>query len=861
MMTHRKLTLIMILVLILLGNSAHAKIKWTGNGENSFWDNGANWNKGGRIPLPDEDAQIDIDGTNCLIDEINVDDKAAVCGQLQVMHRGASDAEVTLTVDGGTLRTSGRLYIGAGSSSAPGGTGTVIVQSGQVLVPQILLGRYVNNAAIILNGGRIECSGPLEIGVNVNAQSTRTLTINGGVLKALNMSGSSQGAIVMNGGVLELGTLNLNDLVSLDVRDGTVLLTGSGDQTDAVLAYAQAGYVTVFGESATRGGLVLAYDAELGQTAVTADASQMDLTRAWAPAPVGGGVPVDVNFLLWKPGNETALTQGHDVYLGVDANTVADATVDTPMGVYMGRQDANSYDPDELVLGQTYYYRVDQIDGTTGEIYTGEVWNFTVQNALIIDNFNEYANWEAVLEVWEEAASAWNTISTGFAADGNSMRITLNHPNQTADQKGTHGALILGRDMDFTVHGARALAFDFASDPNQGFLRDFYIELSDGVTASRVTIDDPVIVRNRAWGLVDIDLARFTGVNLAQIKTMTVGINVLSSVNQPVSVYFDSFRLFPSRCVLGRTLASDLNGDCLVDDADLTILLDRWLEGTVQVTAAQPPEPNTWFTFDELDPWYGTFMDEMDDRSDPNFPQVVTEIALNVTVGLSSGFDGTGAVVLPGDDQPDVRGEGESYINVNRAGIESLGGSALTASLWVNGDPATQPFNDVVLDAGEAGSMIRFECPDSQGRVVFTHGFQPRDQVIWQDAALADWAGEWNHYALVKDAVQGVQQIYHNGLLVAENAEAFQASLSLVDMRIGATNQPVPQRPYHGKLDDLRFYGSALPQAAILSLAGVDAVEQAPVTPADINEDGVVDQADRDLLDADMGRTQLWPAD
>jgi hypothetical protein len=60
-------------------------------------------------------------------------------------------------------------------------------------------------------------------------------------------------------------------------------------------------------------------------------------------------------------------------------------------------------------------------------------------------------------------------------------------------------------------------------------------------------------------------------------------------------------------------------------------------------------------------------------------------------------------------------------------------------------------------------------------------------------------------------------------------------------------------------LDDLRFYGSALPQSAILSLAGVEALEQAPVTPADINDDGTVDQADRDLLDADMGRTQLWP--
>jgi hypothetical protein len=60
-------------------------------------------------------------------------------------------------------------------------------------------------------------------------------------------------------------------------------------------------------------------------------------------------------------------------------------------------------------------------------------------------------------------------------------------------------------------------------------------------------------------------------------------------------------------------------------------------------------------------------------------------------------------------------------------------------------------------------------------------------------------------------------------------------------------------------LDDLRFYGTALEQPAILALAGVETLEQAPVTPADINGDGIVDQADRDLLDADMGRTQLWP--
>ncbi|MCF7973628.1 MAG: LamG domain-containing protein [Phycisphaerae bacterium] len=850
----RRLTWIILLGLTLICSSAQAKIKWTGNGDNSFWDNGDNWNKGGRLPLPDEDAQIDIDGAHCLIDEINVGDKEAVAQQLQLMYRGDPDTAVTLTVDGGILRLNGKLFIGA-----EGGSGTLVVESGQVSMPQIQLGKNAQNASIVMNGGRIDCSGSLEIGVNVNEASTRQLTINGGVLKALNMNSSSQGSVLLNGGVLELGSLTLDERVSLDILDGTLVLAGHGDQRDTVEAYAQAGFLTVFGEHATRGGLVIQYDADTDQTVVSADPSQMDLTRAWGPAPVGGGIATEIDALVWTPGNDTRATLGHDVYFGVDAGAVADATADDPMGVYMGRQDGASFDLPELSLAETYYYRVDQIDAATGEIHTGEVWSFTVENTLMIDNFNDYANWEAVLEVWEESGSAWNTISTDFSAGGNAMRVTLNHPNQTDEQKGTHGALILGRDMDLTVHGARVLAFDFASDPNQGFVENIYIELSDGMTASRVTIDDPVTVRNRAWGQVDIDLARFAGIDLAQVKRMAVGVNLLSSVDQPVSVYFDNFRLLPSRCVPDRTLPSDLNRDCTVDEADLAILLDRWLEGTVQVTAAQAPDPSTWLTFDELDPWYLAFMDETEDRSDPNFPRVVTSPSSNVTVDLLGGFDGAGAAVFPGDDQPDIRGEGESFVHVNKAGIECLAGSTLTVSLWVNGDPASQPFNDVVFEAGEAGSLIRFECPDSQGRVVFTHGMLPRDIVTWNGSVFSDWAGEWNHYALVKDAAQGIQQIYHNGLLVAENAEAFQSSLWLDDMRIGATNQPIAQRPYHGKLDDLRFYGAALPQAAILSLAGRDTVEQAPVTPADINGDGVVDQADRDLLDADMGRIQLWP--
>jgi hypothetical protein len=166
----------------------------------------------------------------------------------------------------------------------------------------------------------------------------------------------------------------------------------------------------------------------------------------------------------------------------------------------------------------------------------------------------------------------------------------------------------------------------------------------------------------------------------------------------------------------------------------------------------------------------------------------------------------------------------------------------------------------MVLNISNAARYAtQFECPDSQGRVIFSHGIIPRDTVIWSGATAADWAGQWNHYALVKDAAKGIQQIFHNGRLVAEATDAFQTTPATGDMRIGATNQPKPTRPYHGKLDDLRIYGEALSQAGILSLAGASQIEQAPVTPADINQDGIVDQRDKDLLEADMGKEQLWP--
>ncbi len=93
------------------------------------------------------------------------------------------------------------------------------------------------------------------------------------------------------------------------------------------------------------------------------------------PTPADGDteVPRDGTILSWTP-NSTAVS--HDVYLGLDYDDIDDGM--TSGSVYMGRQDANSYDPGRLEFGRTYYWRVDEV-ASDGSIIKGEVWSFTVE--------------------------------------------------------------------------------------------------------------------------------------------------------------------------------------------------------------------------------------------------------------------------------------------------------------------------------------------------------------------------------------------------------------------------------------------------------------------------------------------------
>ncbi len=78
------------------------------------------------------------------------------------------------------------------------------------------------------------------------------------------------------------------------------------------------------------------------------------------------------SILAWEAGE---FAREHNVYLGTDFDDVNNATT----GVSMGQTDTR-YDAGTLAFDQTYYWRVDEVNGAPDRtVFKGDVWSFTVE--------------------------------------------------------------------------------------------------------------------------------------------------------------------------------------------------------------------------------------------------------------------------------------------------------------------------------------------------------------------------------------------------------------------------------------------------------------------------------------------------
>ena len=96
-----------------------------------------------------------------------------------------------------------------------------------------------------------------------------------------------------------------------------------------------------------------------------------ELARDPIPANEATDVARDTD-LGWTAGGYAV---AHDVYLGTSFEDVNDGTVPVSAG-----QAESTYDPGILEYGQTYYWRIDEVNGAPDNtVFKGTIWSFTVE--------------------------------------------------------------------------------------------------------------------------------------------------------------------------------------------------------------------------------------------------------------------------------------------------------------------------------------------------------------------------------------------------------------------------------------------------------------------------------------------------
>jgi hypothetical protein len=103
--------------------------------------------------------------------------------------------------------------------------------------------------------------------------------------------------------------------------------------------------------------------------------------------------------LSWTSGRYAV---SHDVYFGSDFDIVNDANRNSdPFGVLVSQnQTGNNYKPGILDFNTTYYWRIDEVNEPN--IWKGWVWSFTTGNYLVVDDFEDYNDYQPdrIFDTW-----------------------------------------------------------------------------------------------------------------------------------------------------------------------------------------------------------------------------------------------------------------------------------------------------------------------------------------------------------------------------------------------------------------------------------------------------------------------------
>jgi len=255
------------------------------------------------------------------------------------------------------------------------------------------------------------------------------------------------------------------------------------------------------------------------------------------PDPASDAVDVAPGLTLsWRPGRQAAV---HDVYMSTDEQAVIDGTA--PVVTVS----ETSLDTGMLNLAQTYYWRVDEVnEAATIPVWEGDVWNFSTQPYIVIDDFEAYTDMEGstVFETWIDGWENGTCSQAGYwdppfnekaIVHGGGQSMPLIYSN-TKDPYYSEIERSFDEPQDWTLYGIGTLVIHIRGGmDNTGQL---YAKINN----AKVPYDGELT--DLLWQPWSIDLSAVNA-NLAKVTELTIGIEGSGAEG---ILYVDDVQLLPA---------------------------------------------------------------------------------------------------------------------------------------------------------------------------------------------------------------------------------------------------------------------------------------------------------------------------
>jgi hypothetical protein len=510
--------------------------------------------------------------------------------------------------------------------------------------------------------------------------------------------------------------------------------------------------------------------------------------QAREPSPDSGATNVDVDVTLgWRAGRQAA---SHNVYMSTDEQAVIDGTAPATVVTEAGQG------PLSLDLGGTYYWRVDEVnDAETPTTWQGDIWAFSTQEFLVVDDFESYNDIETgqegsnlIYETWLDGFGiATNGSTMGYtAAFQPTMELSTVHGGaQSAPMEYDNAAAAFSEvtrtlaSQDWTAYGVQTLSLWFYGDganlPGQLYVKINGVQVNYDGDASNLT--------GATWQVWNIDLTS-VGTNLQSVTSLTIGIEGPGATG---TLLLDDIRLYAYPRQLVTPMAPDPAG----------LLAHYELEGNANDSAGTAHGTVAG----------GTFVAG-------RFGQAISLAGM----GLAA----------------------SDYVDCGNPSQLDFGTGDWTISAWINAPSSTDQMNifgkggdnaggiRYVLSVGETTDhMLVLTVDDNATKV------QNTGSVVVDD-------GQWHHVVGIRDA-SGLRVYvdgFEDGSAVPLSSSYDLSGTSQTNAYIGAGwnfETSVMQKFFTGVIDDVRVYGYALSSAEVRSLSGATARHCRMMSPSNGN--------------------------